>query len=94
MKTKEIQVYSEESNLAVVRMPSRRFPGSVIQGDSLSILYDLAVSLYQRALKIGDDELIDEAEELKDLLEERIRHYETVLQRHDMELPYTRREKL
>jgi len=87
MKTKEIQVYSEESNLAVVRMPGRRFPGSVIQGDSLSILYGLAVSLYQRALKIGDDELMDEAEELKDLLEERIRHYETVLQRHDMELP-------
>jgi hypothetical protein len=42
MTKMEIEVYSEATNQAVVQMPGRQFPGSVIQGDSLSILYKLS----------------------------------------------------
>lgn len=34
----ELEVYSDASNSAVIQTPGRRFPGSVIQGDSLAIL--------------------------------------------------------
>jgi len=36
MERKEVEVLSEASNYAVIRMPGRHFPGYVVQGDSLS----------------------------------------------------------
>jgi hypothetical protein len=45
-RAQEPEVLSDVSNNAVVRMPGRRFPGLVIQGDSLSI--KTSVSLKQR----------------------------------------------
>jgi hypothetical protein len=90
MDIKEIEVFSEETNYAIVRMPGREFPGCVIQGDSLSILLSCA----QRARKLFSDtdnpELIDEIDELKESLEDRIRHYERVLKAHGFRLPYGR----
>jgi hypothetical protein len=37
MERIEIEVYSQATNQAIVRMPNRKFPGCVIQGDSLSV---------------------------------------------------------
>jgi hypothetical protein len=39
----QLELWSGQVNSAVVRVPGRRFPGVVIQGDSLSILFDLAM---------------------------------------------------
>lgn len=88
MERKEIEVYSEASNYGIVRMPGRRFPGSVIQGDSLSILCALVQSIHKRLAGTDDEELVDDAAELLDLLEGRPRHYEQVLTEHRIELPY------
>jgi hypothetical protein len=91
MEQKHLEVYSETSNYGVVRMPGRAFPGSVIQGDSLSILCDLARSMQRRAVQIGDSELVDESAELLQVLEDRLHHYEQVLSEHGIRLPYTQR---
>lgn len=91
MENKQIEVYSEGSNVAVIRIPEKRFPGSVIQGDYLSILYSPAKSLHQRAIKTREDELISEAEELKELLEGHIRHYEATLEMHRIDLLYAQK---
>jgi hypothetical protein len=88
MEKIEIEVYSQASNLAVVRMPGRQYPGMVVQGDSLSILYKTATSILNRAKVTGDTELIDEANELTQLLASRIQLYESTLQQHGIELPY------
>ena len=88
MERKDIEVYSEASNYGIVRMPGRRFPGSVIQGDSLSILCALAHSIHNRVAGTNDEELVDDVAELLDLLEGRLRHYEQVLTEHGIELPY------
>ena len=48
METKFIDVFSELSNYAIVRMPDREFLGCVIQGDSLAILCRLARSIAVR----------------------------------------------
>jgi hypothetical protein len=90
METIETEVFSQASNRAIIRMPGRRFPGCVIQGDSLSILADLAESVYERVKESSDEELVDEAAELKDLLLGYLLHYETVLEEHGLELPYPR----
>ena len=89
MKKLEMEVYSEATNFPVVRYPGRNFPGTLIQGDSLSIIYQLATSIRGRAKKTGDAELIDDAKELHELLKTRLRIYEETLAAHGIQLPYT-----
>jgi len=60
---------SAASNQAVVQLPGRRFPGSVIQGDSLSYLYVLACAVENHAVDTPNDALIEAARELRELLE-------------------------
>jgi hypothetical protein len=90
MERKELEVYSEATSQAVIRPPGRRFPGSVIQGDSLSILCSLAKSIHERATVTKDQQLIEDATELLDLLITRQKHYEQVLRAHHIELPYVK----
>jgi hypothetical protein len=84
-ETKQVEVLSETSNYAIVRMPGRNFPGSVIQGDSLYILVGLARKIQTEAASSHNEELTDAAAEL---LEDRIEYYETVLAAHNIDLPY------
>ena len=93
MDVRPLEVYAEDSNCAIVKPLGRHYPGSVIQGDSLSILCRLAVSIAQRIRDCApdDEELLGDVQELVHLLVGRILHYQLVLQRHDIELPYSRR---
>ncbi len=90
MESKPLEVFSEESNYGIVRMPGRRFPGCVIQGDSLSILVALAEGICKTLRTIANEQLVGEAEELRDQLQDRLNHYEKVLGEHGIELPYFR----
>lgn len=90
MEKMELEVYSQATNQAIVRMPTRRFPGLVIQGDSMSVLADRAERIYERAKASMDAELIAEARRLKDALNGLLLHYEIVLGEHDIQLPYSR----
>ena len=85
----EMEVFSETPNFPVIRHPGRNFPGSLIQGDSLSIIYQLATAIRSRAKKTGDTDLIDDAEELHALLRTRLRIYEETLAAHGIDLPYS-----
>jgi len=92
MKRIELEVYSEASNHAVIRPPDRRFPGSVVQGDSLSILCAEAQEISERLrdLHIQDEELLYLAQGLQEKLLARLLHYQEVLIAHGIELPYSR----
>ena len=91
MEIKQLEVFSEASNYGIVRMPGRRFPGCVVQGDSLAILCGLARSLHDGVAGLGHEELAGDAAELLDLLENRLKDYEQVLVDHEIELPYFKR---
>lgn len=88
MKKVELELYAHTSTIAVVHLPERRFPGIVLQGDTLSILHSLAMSIMKRTSNLDDTELQDEAQELLELLEIRLKFYEITLQQHGIELPY------
>jgi hypothetical protein len=90
MELKQLEVFSEESNYGIVRMPGRRFPGCVVQGDSLSILYVLARSICERVAGSADEELTGDAADLLNQLGDRLKHYERVLAEHRIELPYAK----
>jgi hypothetical protein len=91
MEVKPVEVYSDLSNFAIVRVPGRRFPGCVIQGDSLSIVLHTAKVVLAGVKDSPDEELVGSAEELVESLQARVAHYERVLAEHGMDLPYTNR---
>jgi hypothetical protein len=76
MQRLELEVYGYERNMAVVRLPDHRVPGSVIQGDSLRHLCYLADSIAGRVREDHDRELCNDAAELVRLLQQRLRVYE------------------
>ncbi len=90
-RAKEIEVISDAGNTAVVRMPGRRFPGLVIQGDSLFNFYTelREVEAALTASNGEDSELAGLVCAIADSIHERLWWYE-----HDLnqagyeELPY------
>ena len=72
-------------------MPGRQFPGSVIQGDSLSILCAEAkeISARLKQASCADEELLYLAQEHQEKLLERLLHYQGVLAEHQISLPYS-----
>jgi hypothetical protein len=92
MEVMPLEVYATDSNYDVVKPPGRNFPGAVIQGDSLSILCGLAVSVAERVRDHSpeDEEFLGDLQELAESLVRRLLHYQQVLQTHGIGLPYTR----
>jgi hypothetical protein len=91
VRTEPVEIYDDTSNFAILRHPGRRFPGSLIQGDSLSILVGEARWLLKRVSKSEDRTLVAAAREHLQNLQARLEHYEKVLAEHDIELPYAKR---
>ena len=89
MKIETVEIYSNISNHAVLKLNDRSFPGSLIQGDSLSILVS-EIAEAKAAIEVGENE---EAKEiLTHVLEgliERLNIYTEVLKVHNIELPFT-----
>jgi hypothetical protein len=67
MKTELVEIYSDASNLAVIRHPNRRFPGVLIQGDSLFILVEEAKEILQAVRSIRNEDLVTVVEEHLDM---------------------------
>ena len=86
----EAELYTDGSNNAVVRLPGRRFPGVLIQGDTLASLRSYLAEA-QDAFTGGD---IAEAREsvafvLQDL-DGLLERYVRALEAHGMPLPFRR----
>lgn len=93
MHIEALEVYSTDINYAVIKPPGRRFPGAVIQGDSLGILCRNALRIVKH-VESGDtasDEFLGEIEELANALIDRMLHYQSVLEHHGLDLPYGQR---
>jgi hypothetical protein len=89
MKDEPIEVLDLQPNAAVVRCPGRRYPGIVVQGDTLHSLYLTAASLSARLRELGaspDD--VGDAREIAGRLEEFVLHYQDVLSGRGVDLPY------
>ncbi|MEU3460496.1 hypothetical protein ABZ721_11145 [Streptomyces sp. NPDC006733] len=88
MERIEVELFTDPGNDTVVRLPPRRFPGVLIQGDSLSIIRDDVAGIV-KACDQGD---VSEAREaaafvLADLDELLVR-YKAALRAHNIPLPF------
>ncbi|MFG2944438.1 DUF6959 family protein [Streptomyces adustus] len=88
MERIEAELLTDGGNDAVVRLPGRRFPGVLVQGDSLRILRGDVAEL-AAACEQGDlDEARDCAGLLLAHLDALLARYETALSEHELPRPY------
>jgi len=86
----EVVVLSDEPNKCVVQLAGRRFPGLVMQGDTLKSLHETANELIS-VLRSGDTTgALENAEFLSEKLAGLLGHYEAVLLKAGYQLPYAR----
>lgn len=90
IKQIEIEMLSDTVNCPVIRIPGRKFPGVVLQGDSLKALFDAAVELSLLCKEKGEDISIS-AVELKDRLACFVDAYEIAMDTHQLQLPYLKK---
>jgi hypothetical protein len=89
-KSRTVEILSGATNAAVVQLSGRRFPGIVVQGDTLHSWSVLADSLMLRVSATAniDPEVALEMVELADLIRGHLDAYEDVLRARGLELPY------
>lgn len=94
MESKSLEVYSEAINSGIVRMPDRQFPGVVIQGDSLAILYMEALDLVEALSKDRNSEAFATAVMMAERLEGHLDHYVSVIKKAGFRVPFAERPDL
>jgi len=91
MRVEPVEIYSDATNAAVMRHPGRRFPGLLIQGDSLYLLCQQADEVC--ALIGRGRPGFDEANELRSRFWAMLNHYKAVLDEHKLPLPSVERPR-
>jgi len=87
MRTELVEIFSDATNAAVMRHPGRKFPGMLIQGDSLHNLSCMANNALAGA-EPGSEHWHD-LKELADDLQSRVDFYTQVLRQHGLSLPFS-----
>lgn len=88
MHKAEVEIFSDASNFAIMRHPGRKFPGSLIQGDSLYALYLCADRARHLLLHTDPAAALEEVSALHEELLQRLNHYKQTLNDHGIELPF------
>lgn len=86
MRTELVEIYSDATNAVIMRHPGRKFPGMLIQGDTLYSLSKLATGALADA-EPESDQWYD-LKELVEALQSRIDLYTRVMHEHDLTLPF------
>ncbi len=88
MDVKDIEIYSELVDNAVVRMPGRKQLGSVIQGDSLFLMHADLIDVLESHKHEPYSELFYRILLLATGIEERLNHYIEVCEANNVALSF------
>lgn len=87
MRKELVEIYSDKTNAAVLRHPGRKFPGVLVQGDTL---HGLCQRLDFALKDLGrDNSAYGELNEIRNALWSLKNHYKSILVEHDCPLPFT-----
>ena len=89
MASDTAQILSHSPNSGIVQLPGRKFPGVVIQGDTLSGMFDGARYLLAEFKRARDEERYYETLIFAEQLQGQLLHYEETLAEQKIGLPYT-----
>jgi hypothetical protein len=87
MHVEQIGIYSDATNAAILQHPARRFPGVLVQGDTLWTLCHRADAACANSRGRLDSESYQELNELRNSLWSFLSHYKAVLGEHNIPLP-------
>jgi hypothetical protein len=87
MRVDQVEIFSDAKNAAVMRHPDRHFHGLLVQGDTLYSLCRRGGLICQ---EIGrGSPACEEANELRNTLQEYLSHYKAVLTENGITLPFS-----
>ena len=87
MKIESVEIYSDAANAAILQHPGRRFPGILVQGDTLhAMVASLRYVMGNSACL--EEEPTDRLRELTERMEEMLANYRSVLTANDIKLPF------
>jgi hypothetical protein len=89
MRTEIVEIYSDQTNAAVLRHPGRKFPGVLVQGDTLHSLCRRADDACAGARGLVQSDAYDELNDLRNHLWSLLNHYKVVLGEHQIQLPFS-----
>jgi hypothetical protein len=87
MRVEPVEILSDQTNAAVMRHPGRRFPGVLIQGDTLYSLCQQADRICREAGRASP--VYGEVNDLRNKLWALLNHYKSVLGDHEIKLPFS-----
>ena len=90
MNIESVEIYSNATDTAVIRHPGRKYPGVLVQGDTLYSLCQAAdfVCLRTASSRL-DKEVADELNDLRSKLWSFLSHYKSVLEEHHIAVPFS-----
>jgi hypothetical protein len=88
MRVEPVEIYSDATNAAIMRHPGRRFPGVLVQGDTLSVLCQSADEICRASKSQLDSDLYEDLNRLRNRLWSFLTHYKAVLGEHGIPLPF------
>ena len=94
MHKETVEIYSDATNQAVMRHPARKFPGVLIQGDSLHALCVKADTVCSEGRDALSPDGYSEMNSIRNALWEMLNHYAAVLGEHDIPVPYSNKPDL
>ena len=83
-----VELLSRPMNFAVVQLPERKFPGIVVQGDTLNGLVRRVERMSELLNANKIDDLGAEMDDLREELSCALTHYESVCTQRGIALPY------
>ena len=89
MRTEVVEIYSDQANAAILRHPGRKFPGVLVQGDTLHLLCHRADDACEAAKGVVQSDAYDELNDLRNQLWSLLNHYSSVLGEHQIPLPFS-----
>lgn len=89
MRIEAVEIFSDQTNAAVMRHPQRHFPGVLIQGDALYALCRQADTACAGARRASGGKDCDELNDLRNRLWGYLNHYKAILGQHQMPLPFS-----
>ena len=88
MKIKNVEIYSEKDNNAIVRMPDCNYLGSVMEGDVLFLMHGEAMDILEESKHNPGSYAYYKAYSIAKSLELRLAHYIEVCGEHDQNLSF------
>jgi hypothetical protein len=84
----KIELLDSSSNAVIAKHSAREFPGILIQGDTMKNLLGDLIELKEEISKQNTEAAFDISESVIEKLTDLLTHYELVLEKHGISLPY------